>query len=87
MDQLILAADVTQEANDVKQLIPMILQAQANVARTAIAGVGAEIEKIPDSAPRWRGEAAKGIAERQISRRPDSRGSRPNPADGTQAED
>ena len=46
MDQLILAADVTQEANDVKQLIPMILQAQANVARTAAAGVGAEIEKI-----------------------------------------
>ena len=46
MDQLILAADVTQEANDVKQLIPMILQAQANVARSAAAGIGAEIEKI-----------------------------------------
>jgi transposase len=46
MDQLILAADVTQEANDVKQLIPMIRQAQANVARTAAAGVSTEIEKI-----------------------------------------
>jgi len=46
MDQLILAADVTQEANDVKQLIPMIQQAQTNVARTAVAGVAAEIEKI-----------------------------------------
>jgi transposase len=46
MDQLILAADITPEANDVKQLIPMIRPAQANVARTAAAGVVAEIEKI-----------------------------------------
>lgn len=46
MDQLILAADVTREANDVKQLIPMVQQAQANVARTAAAGVAAEIEKV-----------------------------------------
>ena len=46
MDQLIIAADITSEANDFKQLIPMLLQAQANVARTVAAGVSAEIEKI-----------------------------------------
>lgn len=46
MDQLILAADVTQEANDIKQLIHMTQQAQTNVSRTAATGVAAEIEKI-----------------------------------------
>lgn len=46
MDQLILAADITQEANDIKQLIPMLKQAQANVARTAAADLAAEIKII-----------------------------------------
>ena len=31
-DQIILAADVTTQANDVRQLTPMLDQAQANVA-------------------------------------------------------
>lgn len=34
LDQIILAADVVQDANDQKQLLPMVKQAQANVLRT-----------------------------------------------------
>jgi transposase len=44
LDQIILAADVVQNRNDLKQLIPMVKQAQVNVARTAARGVKAEIE-------------------------------------------
>jgi transposase len=46
LDQIILAADVAQDANDVKQLLPMVKQAQANVARTAAQGVAAEIQAV-----------------------------------------
>jgi transposase len=46
LDQIILAADIVQDANDVKQLLPMVKQAQANVARTAAKGVAAEIEAV-----------------------------------------
>lgn len=44
LDQIILAADVVQDANDVKQLVPMVEQAQANVERTGAEGMAAEIE-------------------------------------------
>lgn len=45
LDQIILAADIVQDANDVKQLLPMVKQAQANVARTAAKGA-AEIKAV-----------------------------------------
>lgn len=45
-DQIILAADVVQDANDLKQLVPMVKQAQANVARTAAEGVAPEIQRV-----------------------------------------
>ncbi|HNX95998.1 MAG TPA: transposase [Holophaga sp.] len=46
LDQIILAADVVQDANDVKQLLPMVKQAQANVARIAAEGVAPEITAV-----------------------------------------
>lgn len=46
LDQIILAADVTQDANDVRQLIPMVEQAQANMARTSAKGVSSEIQAV-----------------------------------------
>jgi hypothetical protein len=45
-DQLIVASDIVLDANDVQQLIPMVNQAQENVARTAVAGVSSEIERV-----------------------------------------
>jgi hypothetical protein len=46
LDQIILAADVVQNRNDVKQLVPMVKQAKANIARTAAKGVKAEVEAV-----------------------------------------
>ncbi len=46
LDQIILAADVVQEANDGKQLLPMAKQAQGHVARTAAEGVAAESKAV-----------------------------------------
>ena len=46
LDQIILAADVVQDANDVKQLLPMVEQAQRNVARTDAKGAAAEIRAV-----------------------------------------
>ena len=46
LDQIVLVADITQDANDVKQLLPMVKQAQANVARSAAKGAAAEIQAV-----------------------------------------
>lgn len=46
LDQIILAADITQDANDVRQLLPLVKQAQANVARIAAKGAAAEIQAV-----------------------------------------
>lgn len=45
-DQIILAAAVTQDANDQKQLLPMIEKTMVNVARTAVAGAAPEIRRV-----------------------------------------
>jgi len=49
-DQVILAAEVTQEANDVKQLHPMLEQTEANLAA---AGVEGEVETVLADAGYW----------------------------------
>jgi transposase len=45
-DQVILAADVVQDGNDLRQLVPMVRKAQANVARTAGACAAPEIQRV-----------------------------------------
>lgn len=49
-DQVILAAEVTQEANDVKQLHPMLEQTEVNLAA---AGVEGEVETVLADAGYW----------------------------------
>jgi hypothetical protein len=44
-EQIILAADVTCEANDVHQLSGMLDQAQANVEGSSLSGVGSPARK------------------------------------------
>lgn len=44
LDQVILAVDIVQDANDQKQLLPMVMKAQANVLRTAAEGAAPEIK-------------------------------------------
>ncbi len=46
LDQIILAADIVQDANDTQQLLPMVQQARANVARTAATGAAPEIKAV-----------------------------------------
>jgi transposase len=46
LDQIILAADIVQDANDTQQLLPMVQQAQANVARTATTAAAPEIKAV-----------------------------------------
>lgn len=50
-DQIILAADVTTQANDVRQLTPMLDQAQANVV--AVIGEEAELGRAVADAGYW----------------------------------
>ena len=66
LDQIILAADVVQDANDVKQLVPMVEQAQANVVRTAAEGVAAEIEAILADAGYHSEANLKGLESLQV---------------------
>ena len=59
-DQIILAADVTTEANDVRQLTGMLNEAQANVAAVMV--------KMRRSAPQWRTPALIGGQRGQPNR-------------------
>ena len=46
LDQIILAADVVQDAGDVKQLLPMVEQAKANVAPRAARKAAPEVQVV-----------------------------------------
>lgn len=85
--QVIVAADVTDEANDVKQLHPMAGQVQENLAAVAVEepiGVGladagywseANIRNVPPDGPEWLIATTKDWKQRKAAReRPPPRG-------------